>query len=140
MVVSIDTNLDYGSGVYVLFEHLYNGNALGFGRGLAGPLLPLFASPGVAVSPDRFGTSQVVSGAEQQSGLMLGYDLTPELRGDFLTLADWNGGSAVLFPMLRWSPVGSLELSLGAQIGLGPRRSEYGGRGALGYVLGEWFF
>jgi hypothetical protein len=140
VVVSLDTNLDVGGGLYLLVEHLYNGGALGFGSGLAGPLLPLFQPPGIPASRDRFGTSQVVSGARQQTGLMLGYDLTPELRGNYLTLLDWSGGSAMLFPSLVWSPSGSVELALGVQVGVGPARSEYGERGTVGYLLGEWFF
>jgi hypothetical protein len=140
VVVSLDTNLDIGTGLYVLVEHLYNGNALGFGSGLAGPLLPLFQPPGVPASPDKFGTSQVVSRARHQSGAQLGYDITPEIRGDALALIDWSGGSAVLFPSLVWSPSGSLEVALGVQVGVGPKRSEYGDRGSLGYVLVEWFY
>ena len=140
VVVSLDTNLEVGSGLYVLVEYLYNGGALGFGSGLAGPLLPLFQPPGVPASRDRFGTSQVVTGARNLTGLALGYDLTPELRGDILTLVDWSGGSVMFFPSLVWSPSGSVELSLGVQVGAGPTRSEYGDRGALGYLLGEWFF
>jgi len=140
VVVSLDANLDVGSGLYLLVEHLYNGGALGFGSGLAGPLLPLFQPPGVPASDDRFGTSRVVTGARNLTGMQLGYDLTPELRGDLLSLVDWSGGSLMLFPSLVWSPSGSVEISLGVQVGVGPTRSEYGERGALGYVLGEWFF
>lgn len=140
VVVSLDTNLDVGTGLYLLVEHLYNGGALGFGSGLAGPLLPLFQPPGVPASRDVFGTSHVVSGARHQSGAQIGYDLTPELRSDLLVIVDWSGGSAVLFPALGWSPSGSLEISLGVQVGFGPRRSEYGERGTLGYLLAEWFF
>ncbi|MEE2665933.1 MAG: hypothetical protein VX681_17610 [Myxococcota bacterium] len=140
VVVSLDTNLDVGSGLYLLVEQLYNGGALGFGSGLAGPLLPLFQPPGVPASRDRFGTSRVVTGARNLTGVELGYDLTPELRGDLLSLVDWSGRSLMLFPSLVWSPSGSVELSLGVQVGVGPTRSEYGDRGAFGYLLGEWFF
>ena len=140
VVVSIDNNFDVGTGIYVLIEHLYNGNALGFGEGLAGPLLPLFQPPGVPQSRDRFGTSQVVSGAEHQTGFQVGYDLTPEIRGDMTTIVDWSGGSAVLFPLVTWSGSGSFEVSVGAQFGVGPKESEYGERGSVGYLIAEWFF
>ena len=140
VVGSFDLNLDIGTGVYLLVEHFYNGGALGFGSGLAGPLLPLFQPPGVPASRDVFGTSRVVSGATQLTGVRLGYDLTPELRGELLLIGDWSGGSAVLFPSLTWAASGSLEIFLGVQVGVGPHDSEYGGRGTLGYVLAEWFF
>jgi hypothetical protein len=81
-----------------------------------------------------------VSGATQLTGVRLGYDLIPELRGEFLLIGDWSGGSAVLFPSLTWAASGSLEIFLGVQVGVGPHDSEYGGRGTLGYVLAEWFF
>jgi hypothetical protein len=159
VVLSLDTNLDLGSGLYVLVEHLYNGNALGFGRGRAGPLLGLFEAtatppaelpPGVApllsppfvtsASTALFGGSRVVSFARHQTGLWLGYDLTPELRLDALAICDWNGPSAVFFPALRYTPTGWIELTLGLQSGVGPRRSEYGQQGEVVYLLGEYFF
>jgi hypothetical protein len=144
VVASIDHNFDLGTGLYLLLEHLYNGNALGFGRGLAGSWLPFFeetAAGGVVPASDAvFGGSQVVSGAEHQTGLQLGYDLTPELRGEFLAIFDWSGESGLLFPALRYSPDGAIEISAGAQIGVGSRRSEYGPRGALGYLMMEFFF
>lgn len=140
VVVSLDANLPIGTGLYVLVEYLYNGAALGFGEGLAGPLLPLFQPPGVPASSDVFETSRVASGAKHLSGVQFGYDLTPELRADTVLLVDWVGGSAVVFPTLSWFPSGSLEFSLGVQVGMGPRRSEYGERGTLGYLRAEWFF
>ncbi|MEE8580094.1 MAG: hypothetical protein V3T33_00775 [Myxococcota bacterium] len=156
VAVSIDRNVDLGSGLYLLVEHLYNGNALGFGRGRAGPLLPFFESthdppvplpapapPGPFVRPasvDVFGSSGVISRAGHQTALELGYDLTPELRLDLLTIFDWNGESAAFFPFLRYSPLGWLELTLGTQYFVGPRLSEYGGAEDLVYLLTEVFF
>jgi len=150
IVVSGDYNIDVGAGLYVLIEHLYNGNALGFGQGRAGPIVEFFdflppprvppQAVFVAQSPALFGTSQVISFASQLTGMELGYDLTPEVRGSLLTLIDWKGGSAVLFPRLVYSATGSLELSAGVQAAFGPRRSEYGSRGVLGYARAEWFF
>ena len=45
VVGSIDYTLDLGSGLYLLLEHLYNGNALGFGRGRAGARRARLRSP-----------------------------------------------------------------------------------------------
>ena len=44
VIVSLDYNLDWGNGLYLLAEHLYNGNALGFGAGEAGPLPSIFST------------------------------------------------------------------------------------------------
>jgi hypothetical protein len=174
VVLSFDTNLDLGSGLTLLVEHLYNGNALGFGEGKAGRMLAFFEAtdelpPELAAvlskfDPDDFpfpiapedlippppyvsagstaifGSSRVASGARHQTGVSLGYDLTPELRGDLLAVFDWNGESAALLPSLRYSPTGSLELTAGVQLFVGPERSEYGSLRDRFYLLAELFF
>jgi hypothetical protein len=155
VVASVDINLDYGAGVYVLVEYLYNGNALGFGEGRAGPLLSLFAATDVppnralaairgpyvtGATFDIFGSSRVVTSAAHQLGLQVGYDLTPELRGDFVTLIDMSGGSAAFFPNLGYSPLDSIELTFGVQLFAGPKRSQYGSSEPLVYLLVDWFF
>jgi hypothetical protein len=155
VVASVDYLFDVGTGLYGLVEYLYNGNALGFGRGRAGPLLPLFeatdARPdGVpplvtgpfvtATSPDAFGGSRVITRSEHLTGLQLGYDLTPEIRFDWLTLLDWQGGSANFFPTLRFAPRDWLEVIVGGQFPTGARRSEYGSLEPLGFILIEGFF
>lgn len=147
IVVSVDHNIDLGSGVYALVEHLYNGNALGFGRGEAAGLLGFFqesgedpnriAAPGTT---DLFGQSRVVTLGENLTGGQLGYDLTPEVNGSLLLIYDWEGESASFFPSLRYSPLDWLELTIGVQLFAGPRRSEFGERDTLGFLLAEVFF
>jgi len=155
VVASFEINLDFGTGVYFLTEYLYNGHALGFGSGKAGPILPFFEStdtppdPALGVIPgpyakgansDVFGSSRVVTTSEHQFGTQIGYDLTPEVRGDFVTLVDMEGGSAVFFPTLRYSPLDSIELTLGVQLFAGPKRSQYGSSEHLAFLLIDWFF
>ena len=150
LVVSADYLFDVGDGLYVLLEHFYNGNALGFGEGKAGTFLPLFESedvpglPGVSQivpgTTELFGGSRVVTFAENQTGGQLGYDVTPELRAELLSIYDWNGESAAFFPTFRWTPTGWLELTVGGQFFVGPRLSQYGDREHLGYLLAEVFF
>jgi len=145
LVVSIDYNLDWGSGVYLLAEHLYNGNALGFGAGKAGPLLPFFeeqAAPPfyVPTSPDRFGGSKVITGSEQLTGLQAAYELTPELRLTCLTIYDWQGESAIFFPSLSYAALGSLDLTLGVQTAVGGSLSEFGDNPTTAYLLADFYF
>lgn len=153
IVASIDMNLDLGTGLYVLGEYLYNGNALGFGSGRAGTLLPFFEStntppPGVSspapyvksADEDIFGASRVVSNAEHQVGVQLGYDLTPELRGDLVTLIDLDEGSVAFYPNLGYSPLDSVQLTFGVQLFAGPRRSQYGSLEPLVSLLADWYF
>ncbi len=162
-VVSLDYNFDLGTGLYVLVEHFYNGNATGFGRGRAGTLEVFFEStseapPGLPEPPlpflppistgpfvtrasaDRFAGNRVITAAKNQTGLQAGYDLTPILRADFLALYDWNGDSAAFFPSLTWSPTGNLELVGGAQLFVGKKLSQYGDAERLFFLRAEWFF
>ncbi len=151
VVASIDYLFDIGTGLYGLVEYLYNGNALGFGRGRAGPLLPLFEATdrgpaGVTgpfvttTSPDVFGGSRVITRSEHLTGLQLGYDVTPEIRFDWVTLIDWQGKSANFYPTLRFTPRDWLEVVVGGQFPTGRRRSEYGSLEPLGFMLIEGFF
>lgn len=155
VVVSADYLFDLGSGLYVLVEYLYNGNDLGFGRGKAGPLLGFFESTSrspvplpagvtgpfpTVTSTDRFGGSRVVTRSAHLSGLQLGYDITPELRVDLVSLLDWEGYSASFYPALSYTPRDWLEVTIGAQAFVGKDRSEYGSLDALGFILLEAFF
>ncbi len=150
VVASIDTTLDIGPGLYVLAEHLYDGNALGFGQGRAGPLLPLFGASGdpavpasvapAPIGPERFAGSRVVSLAEHTTGLQVGADITPALRLDLLVLYDWNGSSAAFSPIVAYTGWNNFELSVGAQLFAGKRLSQFGAQQATGYALIEWFF
>jgi hypothetical protein len=155
VVISVDYFFDVGTGLYGLVEHLYNGNALGFGRGLAGPLLPFFEEtdvpPDPAIPPDlgpfvqftsnaRFGGSRVVTRSANLTGVMLGYDFTPEIRGELLAIYDWTGTSVSFFPIVRYDALDWLQLTLGAQFFAGPRLSEFGDLEPLGYLLAEFFF
>jgi hypothetical protein len=147
IVLSIDTTLDIGPGLYVLAEHLYDGNALGFGRDLAGPLLPLFGASGDLSNPvpaphgrERYAGSRVISLAEHTTGVQLGADVTAALRLDLLVLYDWNGRSAAFAPTVSYSGWNALELRIGAQVFAGPRLSQFGDRQATGFAVVEWFF
>lgn len=159
VVVSADRNIDVGSGIYVLVEYLYNGNALGFGRGLAGPFLSLFEAtdappaelpPELAdvvdgpfvttTSADRLGGSQVVTTSRHQTGIELAYDVFPALHSELFTLYDWEGTSVAVVPALRYDPYPFLELTLGTQLFAGPKRSEYGSGENLGFLIADLFF
>jgi hypothetical protein len=154
-VASVDYTIDFADGIYVLVEHLYNGNALGFGSGRAGSLLPLFEATDVPPSPllaglpgpfptagsdALFGSSRVVTNAENQTGVLVGGDITPDLRLDLLSIWDWNGESAAFFPTLTYTGLDALEVTLGVQTFAGPRRSQFGAAETFFYVLADVFF
>ncbi len=152
-VVSLDYNFDVGNGIYTLVEHLYDGNALGFGEGRAGTLLPLFeAMPGPVgplgptgpvvrpVSAARFGGSGVVSNARHQTGLQVGTDIVTAVNANLLVIHDWNGHSTAVFPSVAFTGLNDAEITVGAQLFGGGRRSQFGDAQALVYVLVEVFF
>ena len=155
VVASLDYNLDVGSGLYLLVEHFYNGNATGFGRGRAGGLEPFFEStaqappgtPGFLPGPfptagsrDRFGGNRFITAARHQTGFEARYDVTPVVTTNLVLLYDWSGTSAAFFPNVTATPLDSLELTLGAQLFAGPRRSQYGEAERLFFLVAEWFF
>jgi hypothetical protein len=153
--VGADYNFSIGNGLYSLVEHLYNGNALGFGAGRAGPLLDFFEStrvpPAAGLPPasgpwaqvaDRaiLGGSRVASGSRNQTGIQLSYDFTPSLGGDFLVIYDWSGSSAALFPMLRYTGFSDVEIRVGGQLFAGPRLSEFGSAKPFFFLQLDYFF
>ena len=141
VVASLDHNFDVGTGIYVLVEHLWDQNALGFGPGgRGGSLLPFFQAPAVPIGADRFGGSGVVSLVSHQTGLMLGYELSAAFSGNLLLLWDWRGESAAVAPVLTYTGWNSAELSVGVQAYVGAGRSQFGAQETLAYALVEWFF
>ena len=145
IVVSLDYNIDWGTGVYVLAEHLYNGNALGFGFGQAGPLLGFFEQTTAppfyeATSYTRFGGSQVITRSSQLTGLQAGYEITPEIRFNAMILYDWDGESAVFFPSLMYSPGSWFDWTLGVQAAAGGKYSEFGDAPTTGFLVGNFYF
>jgi hypothetical protein len=155
LVASLDYTFDIADGIYVLVEHLYNGNGLGFGRGRAGNLLPFFEAtndrpPGVpdgvpgpfatGGSAALFGSSRVITAADNQTGSLVGGDITPELRLDLLTIYDWDGESAAFFPSLKYTPLGSLDVTVGVQTFVGPRRSQFGNADTFVYFLADFYY
>jgi hypothetical protein len=149
-IVSADYVVDVGPGVYLLAEYLYNGAALGFGKGDAAGRVAFFQESGVAgvglgrvVAPgtsDLLGHTRVLSLSRHLVGGQAGVDVTPELRADLLVIVDPERGSTSWFPSLRWSPTGWLELTLAGQLFTGKRRSEYGTAEPLGFALVDVFF
>lgn len=145
VVVSLDYNFDLGNGLYALVEYLYNGNALGFGAGRAGPLLEFFRRNESfpyfePISLDRFGGSRVITRSYHLTGAQAGYDITPEVRLNFTVLYDWDGQSAVFYPALSYSPLPWLEVNLAVQGTAGQRQSEYGDSPTTGFLLADIFF
>ena len=145
LVASLDYTFDIGAGVYALIEHFYNGNTFSREslRRTLSALPPLTPEQGLSLLTQEgvVPTSQLVTSSHNQTGLDLGYDLTPLVRLDLLWIHDWEGPSEALFPVLTWSALQSLELSLGAQF-FGGRDGEgnYGGLDPLYFARIDVYF
>jgi hypothetical protein len=101
------------------------------------------SSKGPLVRPasrDRFGGSGVVSFSDHLTGGRIGYDPFVTLRAELLGIYDWQGVSAAFVPVLVYTPLGSLELTVGGQVFAGPKNSEFGPAENLAFLIGEWFF
>ena len=145
LVGSLDYTFDIGAGLYALVEHFYNGNTFSRAtlRDTLTALPPLTPEQGLSLLTQEgvLPTSQLVTVSHNQTGVDFGYDLTPLLRLDVLWIHDWEGPSEALFPVLTWSALQSLELSLGAQV-FGGRDGEgnYGGLDPLYFVRIDLYF
>ncbi len=144
-VASLDHTFDLGTGLYALVEHFYNGNTFSREtlRRTLSALPPLTPEQGLSLLTQAgvVPTSQLVTVSHNQTGLNLGYDLTPLLRLDLLFIHDWEGPSEAVFPVLTWSALQSVELSLGAQF-FGGRDGEgnYGGLDPLYFARIDVYF
>lgn len=131
VVGSVDRSFQLGSGLYVLVEHLYNENLVD----------PDVLQASLVAAAQAFAFDRITTVVRNQTGLQVGYDLTPLLRGDLLVLYDWHGPSVATVPMLRYSWRADLEVGIGAQLFLGrDARSEYGDRSNLLIVQVDAFF
>jgi hypothetical protein len=61
------------------------------------------------------------------------------LRGEFLAIYDWQSTSAAFVPVLVDTPLGSLELTVGAQLFTGLHNSEFGLAENRAFLIGQWF-
>jgi hypothetical protein len=137
-VLSLDYTFPIGAGLYGLVEHFYNQNVQPRGSFNAA----LQADVGLQRLAARFLTpTQIVTVARNQTGVELGYDVTPLLRANLLWIHDWNGPSEAVAPSLTWSPRSDLELTAGVQLfGGGGDKGEYGGLKPLYFLRGDLYF
>jgi hypothetical protein len=133
VVGSVDYNLQIGTGIYVLVEHLYNENRIDPNAfSTPPPFLPRETALRLLARAQTLLLNRITTIVRNQTGFQVGYDLTPILRGDFLVLYDWDGPSAAVVPALRYVWRDEVEIALAAQIFVGrDGRTEYGDRSPL---------
>lgn len=137
-VLSLDYTWPLGTGLYSLVEHFYNQNVRP--RDAFSPAL--LRDLGLRRVAQAFlAPTQITTVVRNQTGVMLGYDLTPLLRANVLWIHDWNGPSEAFAPSLTWSPRGDLEFTGGARLfGGGDGNGEYGGISPLWFIRADVYF
>lgn len=115
---------DFANTLSAFGEYFYNGNA----------------------APDPTGEQRLLARTifttqKHFLGAGLGYDITPLVRAEaYGILAVEDAESAFLNPRLRYNLRPNLDLLAGAQLFLGPARSEYGLLPNVYYAQVQWFF
>jgi hypothetical protein len=137
-VLSLDYTFALGDGLYALVEHFYNQNV----QSRSALNTVLSQDVGLQRLAQAFvPPTQLTTVSRNQTGVSLGYDLTPLLRGSLLWIHDWNGPSDAIVPTLTWSPTSALELSGGVQVfGGGDGDGEYGGLSPLYFARVDVYF
>ncbi|OIO06822.1 MAG: hypothetical protein AUJ52_11470 [Elusimicrobia bacterium CG1_02_63_36] len=111
--------------VWVVAEYLYNGK----GRGD-------FSRYDFA----QLATGREVSVARHYLGTGITKEFHPLVKGELYALFNADDGSQFFAPSVSYNPVGELHLSAGWQRFGGGRNSEFGRRGNIGFVQGQWFW
>jgi hypothetical protein len=139
LVGSLDYTFGLGTGVYALVEHFYN--TVNVSR------QDLFTALRTAILQGRVArlevapAAQLITTSHNQTGFMLGYDLTPLLRLDVLWIHDWEGPSDAIAPTLTWNATSDLDLAVGVQVFAGrDGEGNYGGQDPIFFFRGDLYF
>ena len=135
VVLSIDYTFPVGNGLYALVEHLWNENLLP-----SAAALPFTPSVAQIAFQQTSQLNRITTVSRNQTGFQLGYEWSPLLRTDLLWLYDYEGPSAAIFPSIGYSPRDDLELSISAQLFVGPDDTEYGDVSNLFFVRADLYF
>jgi hypothetical protein len=113
------------------FRAVLSADRLIRGPGNLTVLVEAFHDSSGETDPARYDARLAASGrrfslGRDYLGATLGYDLTPLLRAELLSIANLYDGSAFLDARLAWSARENVELVWGGNIPAGPAASEYG--------------
>ena len=134
----------FAFGLYFLCEYFYNQNALNFNDRLE---RAYNESQVFGLNRKNFSelSNQFLTLNQHYTGLALGYDITPLLRGDVLTMYDFQGRGLYLGPSLKYNPFQDLDISGGimaSHIFEGGRTSDFEmfWKKPLVYASLVWYF
>lgn len=113
---SVGYEYTFRNGLYFLAEYFYNQNALNRN----GSLLDAYSESLVfGMNEDRFIrlANQFLTFNRHYSGIVLGYDISPLLRGDIFAIADIEGRGIYVSPSLKYNLFQNLDISIAGMLG-----------------------
>lgn len=113
---SVGYEYTFRNGLYFLAEYFYNQNALNRNESL----LDAYSESLVfGMNEDRFIrlANQFLTFNRHYSGIVLGYDISPLLRGDIFAIADIEGRGIYLSPSLKYNLFQNLDISIAGMLG-----------------------
>lgn len=128
LVLSVDYS--WPNTVYLLAEYLYNGGNLK-GSGV---------SDAEIEARERFFNGEIITENKNFLATGLGYELTPLLRIDGVSIYDIDEGSIFLTPSLTWNALTNLDLTVGGQFFAGDEDSEYGDNDSVFFTSLKVYF
>ncbi len=102
---------NFKNGIYFLIEYFYNKNSLNYNEELRKTyLLSIF----FGMNDDYYKklSNQFLTFNQHYTGLVLGYDITPLLRGDAFFMYDYQGATLFASPSLKYNILQNMDISL----------------------------
>ncbi len=107
----------FKNGLYCLVEYFYNGNALTENRALS-DAYEAYVQGLENDAVDAMIANQFITVNRHYLGFLLGYDITPLIRGDLFFIADTAGRSLFISPTLAYNMKTNLDVTLTVMTGL----------------------
>jgi len=116
--------------VYLLVEYFYNGGNLGDTN----------VPDEIIEARARRYNGEIITKNKNFLATALGYEFTPLIQFNGLTIYDIDGGGWFVSPSLRWNMFANLDLTAGVQLFAGDADSEYGDDDNVYYLKLNIFF
>ncbi len=135
----------FAMGLYVLVEYFYNQNALNFNRRLRDAYAQSLIT-GISERNYHLLSNQFLTFNRHYTGLVIGYDITALLRGEFFTIYDFEGRGLLFNPSLKYNAFQNIDVMAGAMMARifsgAPGSSDFDTfrKGGLIYASLAWYF
>ncbi len=102
---------NFKSGIYFLVEYFYNKNSLNYNDELRSTYLQSII---FGMNEDYYKklSNQFLTFNQHYAGIVLGYDITPLLRGDAFFMYDFQGNALFVSPSVKYNILQNMDISL----------------------------